>query len=76
MIKTVTVRNMVRIEICYENTSSLSSENALVEDMLEELRDAGVVKKYINRGDFFIVIPEHGVSVVELEVDIRKLLGL
>lgn len=73
MVKTEAVRNMIRVEIVGEN---IAAENALVEDVLEELKGAEVVKKYINRGDFFIVIPCYGVSVVELEVDIKKLLGL
>jgi hypothetical protein len=55
---------------------SLRLLNAFVEQALEDLKEEGVVRKYYNRIDRFVVVPEAGWEPVMVKLEIEQLLRL
>jgi hypothetical protein len=79
-------KNNLHVEVCrrvvviwihgVSDVTTLATLNSFVETRLISMKDADDIKWFSNKVDHFIVMPQSGWEPVELQLEIKRRLGL
>jgi hypothetical protein len=80
------VKNKLNVEVCrrivviwirgVSDGTTLATLNSFVETRLVPMKDADDIKWFSNKVDHFVVMPQSGWEPVELQLEIKRRLGL